>query len=55
MEQLDRAPVSGVKDGAGRLYRRRCFWTRPDSISFNVYRDGKKMNSRPVLKAARIT
>ncbi|MFD1953363.1 fibronectin type III domain-containing protein [Paenibacillus thailandensis] len=47
MEQLDRAPVA-VKTDAGVYIGWRMLGLDPDSISFNVYRDGKKLNSRPV-------
>jgi fibronectin type 3 domain-containing protein/lysophospholipase L1-like esterase len=47
MEDLDRGPVA-MKTDAGVYVNWRMLGTDPDSISFNVYRDGEKINSSPV-------
>lgn len=47
MEQLDRAPVAIRTDG-GNYIGWRMLGLDPDSIAFNVYRDGKKLNTSPI-------
>ncbi|ASA26316.1 G-D-S-L family lipolytic protein [Paenibacillus donghaensis] len=47
MENLDRAPVA-VKTSAGNYISWRVLGLDPDSIAFNVYRDGIKLNASPL-------
>ncbi len=47
MENLDRAPVA-VKTNEGIYLSWRMLGLDPDSIAFNVYRDGKKVNVKPL-------
>ncbi|TXC86070.1 G-D-S-L family lipolytic protein [Metabacillus litoralis] len=47
MEDLDRSPVS-VKTEEGIFVSWRMLGTDPENISFNVYRDGEKINSKPI-------
>ncbi|WP_074433086.1 rhamnogalacturonan lyase family protein [Neobacillus dielmonensis] len=50
MEELDRAPVA-MKTKEGVFVSWRMLGTDPDSISFNVYRDGEKINSQPITSS----
>lgn len=47
MEQLDRGVVA-LPSGSGILVSWRMLGTDPDSIAFNVYRNGSKLNSAPI-------
>ncbi|PZT73531.1 MULTISPECIES: rhamnogalacturonan lyase [unclassified Streptomyces] len=47
VEALDRGVVS-VHTGSGNLVSRRWLATDPDTVAFNVYRAGTKVNSSPV-------
>ncbi|MEH7495605.1 SGNH/GDSL hydrolase family protein [Neobacillus niacini] len=47
MEELDRAPVA-MKTDEGVFVSWRMLGTDPESISFNVYRDGEKINNEPI-------
>lgn len=48
MEDLDRAPVA-MKTEEGVFVSWRMLGTDPESISFNVYRDGEKINSEAIV------
>ncbi|MBM7602917.1 fibronectin type 3 domain-containing protein/lysophospholipase L1-like esterase [Metabacillus crassostreae] len=50
MEDLHRSPVS-VKTEEGIFVSWRMLGTDPENISFNVYRDGEKINSKPIAKS----
>lgn len=47
MEELDRAPVA-MKTNEGVFVSWRMLGTDPESISFNIYRDGEKINSEAI-------
>ncbi|WP_438446561.1 fibronectin type III domain-containing protein [Gorillibacterium sp. sgz5001074] len=47
MEALDRAPVA-IQTGAGVYIGWRMLGLDPDSIAFNLYRDGVKLNTNPI-------
>lgn len=47
MEELDRAPVA-MKTEEGVFVSWRMLGTDPESISFNIYRDGEKINAEPI-------
>jgi fibronectin type 3 domain-containing protein/lysophospholipase L1-like esterase len=47
MEDIDRAPIA-MKTDEGVFVSWRMLGTDPDSISFNLYRDGEKINSNPI-------
>jgi len=47
MEKLDRGLVA-VKTKEGVFVSWRMFGTDPDEIAFNLYRNGKKVNSKPI-------
>ncbi|WP_160723336.1 rhamnogalacturonan lyase family protein [Bacillus sp. USDA818B3_A] len=54
MEDLDRAPVS-IKTDDGVYVSWRMLGTDPADISFNVYRDGKKINESPITTSTNYT
>ncbi|WP_179599757.1 OmpL47-type beta-barrel domain-containing protein [Neobacillus driksii] len=47
MEELDRAPVA-MKTDEGVFVSWRMLGTDSESISFNIYRDGEKINAEPI-------
>ncbi|MBT2700931.1 fibronectin type III domain-containing protein [Bacillus sp. ISL-40] len=47
MEDIDRAPVA-MKTEEGVFVSWRMLGTDPEGVSFNVYRDGEKVNSKPI-------
>ena len=54
MEKLDRGLVA-VSEGGGKVYLSWRVWgTDPANISFNVYRDGTKINASPITGATNI-
>ncbi|OKP69105.1 G-D-S-L family lipolytic protein [Paenibacillus sp. P3E] len=53
MENLDRAPVV-VKTNEGMYLSWRMLGLDPDSIAFNVYRDGKKVNVKPLTSSTNL-
>jgi fibronectin type 3 domain-containing protein len=50
MEDIDRAPVA-MKTDEGVFISWRMLGTDPDSISFNLYRDGEKINTSPITSS----
>lgn len=54
MERLDRGLVA-VKVSGGVYLSWRMFGTDPESISFNLYRDGSKVNSEPIATSTNYT
>ncbi len=54
MERLDRGLVA-VKVSGGVYLSWRMFGTDPESISFNLYRDGSKVNSSPIATSTNYT
>lgn len=50
MEYLDRSPVA-VKQQSGVYVGWRMLGLDPDTIAFNVYRDGKKLNATPITSS----
>lgn len=54
MERLDRGLVA-VKTDGGIFLSWRMFGTDPSSVSFNLYRDGVKVNSEPISSATNFT
>ncbi|WP_066051767.1 rhamnogalacturonan lyase family protein [Robertmurraya korlensis] len=53
MEDLDRAPAA-VKTEEGVLVSWRMLGTDPESIGFTVYRDGKKITSKPITTSTNL-
>ena len=51
IEHLDRGAIAVPANGGGMLVSWRLLATDPADIAFNVYRDGRKLNSRPVTDA----
>ncbi len=54
MERLDRGLVA-VKVSGGVYLSWRMFGTDPESVSFNLYRDGSKVNSEPIATSTNYT
>ncbi|TWE01777.1 fibronectin type 3 domain-containing protein [Neobacillus bataviensis] len=50
MEDIDRAPVS-IKTDDGVYVSWRMLGTDPKDISFNVFRDGKRINDKPITSS----
>ena len=51
IEHLDRGAIAVPANGGGMLVSWRLLATDPADIAFNVYRAGRKLNSRPVTDA----
>ncbi|CAH1196790.1 fibronectin type III domain-containing protein [Paenibacillus sp. JJ-223] len=54
MEYLDRAPVA-VRTDNGNYLGWRMLGLDPESIAFNVYRDGEKLNEEPIANSTNYT
>jgi len=54
MEKLDRGLVA-VKVNSGVYLSWRVFGTDPEDVSFNIYRDGTKVNTSPITGATNMT
>ena len=54
MERLDRGLIA-VKVSGGVYLSWRMFGTDPESVSFNLYRDGSKVNSEPIATSTNYT
>ncbi|WP_324616516.1 rhamnogalacturonan lyase family protein [Paenibacillus bouchesdurhonensis] len=54
MEYLDRAPVA-VKTNGGNYIGWRMLGLDPDDIAFNIYRDGVKLNKKPIVDSTNFT
>jgi rhamnogalacturonan endolyase len=48
IEHLDRAALAVPAEGGGMLVSWRLLVTDPADVAFNVYRDGRKLNSKPI-------
>ncbi len=54
MERLDRGLVA-VSQGGGKVFLSWRMWgTDPSNVAFNVYRDGKLVNSAPITGATNL-
>ncbi|AZK49128.1 G-D-S-L family lipolytic protein [Paenibacillus lentus] len=54
MEYIDRAPVA-VKTNGGNYIGWRMLGLDPDDIAFNIYRDGVKLNKKPIADSTNFT